>query len=285
MGGVRCFMRRALSVRGFDKIVFDRLCMFMNVFDQLSLFGDLLLLDIGKTHTKLSRFRDGLKAGDAPVSFARIESPRCIPTSLDGIDYPVIDTNAMLAWCLETVSKMPEKQTIGAILPVTHGAAFALLDTDGLVFPVMDYEFEPPAHIDANYDDVRPPFAETGSPRMDCMLNAGRQLFYLQKSWPDRFAKVETIVPLAQYFAYLLSGALHTETSALGCHTDLWNPFEGESFAACAINGLVGIFPPDRTCPFTGRNAVPESSPTVRNSPEMFESFADATILASNTRA
>ena len=87
----------------------------------------------------------------------------------------------------------------------------------------------------ADYDAVRPPFAETGTPRLPIGLNLGAQLFWQAERFPDEFAKVATILIYPQYWAFRLSGVAANEATSLGCHTDLWNPAHGRFFDAWSI--------------------------------------------------
>ena len=222
--------------------------MFMNVFDQLpksiSADGDVLMLDIGKTYTKLIRHlvspKNAAAAKNTPDLIARMPSP-----TLYGPPYPSIDTDSIFAWLGAQITAFPDTDAVAAILPITHGAAFALLDEAGtLTMPVMDYEYRPSPELAAQYDADRPRFAETGSPRMDAMLNAGQQIYYQQTMLPEVFADVRSIVPLAQYFGHLLGGRLHSELSALGCHTDLWSPQEATPSSLAMDRGWAERFPP-----------------------------------------
>ena len=54
-----------------------------------------------------------------------------------------------------------------------------------LALPVLDYEHDGPESWRADYDAVRPPFAETGTPRLPVGLNLGAQLFWQQRRFPD----------------------------------------------------------------------------------------------------
>ena len=114
---------------------------------------------------------------------------------------------------------------VDAISITTHGATLAVLDRDGqLAMAVMDYEFEYPPEIADAYASIRPPFDETGSPRLPGGLNAGAQLHYQQTCFPDDFARVASIMPYPQYWALRLTGVVASETTSLGTHTDLWDP-------------------------------------------------------------
>ena len=72
----------------------------------------------------------------------------------------------------------------------THGATAALVDAKGdLVLPVLDYEFAGPDGLREAYEQIRPPFSETGTPKLPGGLNLGAQLFWQQKTFPDAFGQ------------------------------------------------------------------------------------------------
>ncbi|WP_168157408.1 FGGY-family carbohydrate kinase [Erythrobacter sp. QSSC1-22B] len=202
--------------------------------DQYACAGDLLKLDIGKTHTKLVRMING---GEDEL-VAQISSPTCASLS-----YPAIDVARIFEWFVETAAQLQDKGSIAAVLPVAHGAAFATLKAEELFFPVMDYEFVPPPAIEEAYSIIRPQFLETGSPELPGMLNAAKQLFYLQETHFSKFMQIDAIIPIAQYFSFRLSGKMCSEVSALGCHTDLWNPGASRFSALVEERGWLALFP------------------------------------------
>ncbi|MGB7405191.1 MAG: FGGY family carbohydrate kinase, partial [Pacificimonas sp.] len=206
----------------------------MNETDQSS-SRDLLVLDVGKTHTKLIR----LSEGGHMRQHHQIKSPRLT----DGL-YPALDVDCIYDWFLNAASELPDPDAISDIFTMTHGAAFAVVKNDELAFPVMDYEFSPPAEFCERYEALRPPFSETKSPRLPQMLNTGQQLFYQQELAPDRFAAADMILPLAQYFAFRFGGRAASERGALGCHTDLWEPEAGRFSDLAVRNGWSAKFPP-----------------------------------------
>ena len=59
-----------------------------------------------------------------------------------------------------------------------------------LALPVLDYEHDGPEQLAADYDAARPPFAETGTPRLPIGLNLGAQLFWQARAFPEAFARV-----------------------------------------------------------------------------------------------
>ena len=69
-----------------------------------------------------------------------------------------------------------------------------------LALPILDYEHDGPDSLAADYDAVRPPFAETGTPRLPIGLNLGAQLFWQAKTFPDVRAR-RHILMYPQYWA------------------------------------------------------------------------------------
>jgi len=171
----------------------------------------LIVLDIGKTNAKLA-----LIDADGRV-LAEQRRPNLVLT--DG-SYPHHDTEGLWAWLLATCRAYAGLAEVSAIVPVTHGATAALVDAGGLVLPVLDYEAPLPG---VDYG-ARPGYAETCSPALPAGLNLGRQLAWLQQTFPEDFARARHILMYPQYWAWRLCGAAVGEATSLGCHTDLWNP-------------------------------------------------------------
>ncbi|WP_407810989.1 hypothetical protein, partial [Staphylococcus aureus] len=86
------------------------------------------------------------------------------PVLRDGI-YPHYDVEMLWRFILSTLQRFGQKPGFDAISITTHGASAALLDGNGdLAMPVLDYEHSYPAVIEEAYRNIRPDFAETGSP-------------------------------------------------------------------------------------------------------------------------
>jgi sugar (pentulose or hexulose) kinase len=183
----------------------------------------ILVVDIGKTAAKAS-----LCAPDGAI-IARRERANGI-IEKDGLR--VLDAAGIEAW-LETslgdLNRMARASGLrpDAIVPVGHGAAAVIVREGALAAPPLDYEQPLPAARLAAYRAGRDPFAATGSPALPDGLNLGAQLDCLETLAPGLFASGSEIIPWAQYWAWLLSGVAASEVSSLGCHTDLWRPFEG----------------------------------------------------------
>ena len=91
-----------------------------------------------------------------------------------------------MGFILDSLARSSANRPIDAISVTTHGATAALLDGDGgLALPVLDYEHDGPEALAADYDAVRPPFAETGTPRLPVGLNLGAQIYLAGTAFPD----------------------------------------------------------------------------------------------------
>ncbi|TIS50081.1 FGGY-family carbohydrate kinase [Mesorhizobium sp.] len=179
------------------------------------------VIDIGKTNAKVA-----LVDLDRMAEVALRRTANAIAT--DG-PYPHHDVEALWAFILESLSDLHRQQPIDAISITTHGATAVLVDAEGgLALPVIDYEFAGIDDLAQDYDAARPPFAETGTPRLPAGLNIGAQLFWQQRRFPGEFAGATAILMYPQYWALRLTGVAANEVTSLGCHTDLWNPWRAD---------------------------------------------------------
>jgi sugar (pentulose or hexulose) kinase len=175
------------------------------------------IIDIGKTNAKLA-----LVDLETRSEIAIRKTPNSVITDAP---YPHFDIERLWSFILDGLAGLNREMPVEAISVTTHGAAVALLDSTGkLAMPVLDYEHDGPASCALEYDAIRPPFSETGSPRLPIGLNLGAQLFWQQTAFPELFRKVTTILTLPQYWSFRLTGVAANEATSLGCHTDLWNP-------------------------------------------------------------
>ncbi|SEN83588.1 Sugar (pentulose or hexulose) kinase [Duganella sp. CF517] len=194
-----------------------------------------IVLDIGKTNVKLVL----IDANCAVVAERR--SPN---TVRDRAPYPHHDTERIWNWMLEGLRQFSALAHVGAIVSVTHGATAALVDDEGLVLPVLDYEFEMPAGQGAHYAGQRPPYSATYSPQLPAGLNLGRQLAWQAQAFPAEFRRARHILMYPQYWAWRLSGIAASEVTSLGCHTDLWQPARQQYSSLVERMGWNGMFPP-----------------------------------------
>ncbi len=170
--------------------------------------GHAIVVDIGKTLSKVSLWS---RAGEC---LAKVTRPNAVhPAS----PYTPLDTAGVADWLIATLAQFAG-HPVEAIIPVAHGAAVAGIRDGEPAFVPPDYEWQPPA---SDYAVKRDAFAQTGSPMLPAGLNIGTQLHYL-----DGLGALDgvTLLPYAQYWAWLLSGVAASEVTSLGCHSDLWCP-------------------------------------------------------------
>ena len=138
----------------------------------------IAVIDIGKTNAKLA-----LVDLKTMTEIAVLTRPN---TVVSGRLWPCFDTAGIWEFLLAALHQFHEEHQIDGISITTHGASIVLLDQDGqLAAPVLDYEHNGPAETAADYDAIRPPFEQTGSPRLSNGLNVGAQLHWIFQTDPD----------------------------------------------------------------------------------------------------
>ncbi len=191
----------------------------------------IAVLDIGKTNVKL-----------ALVDTRSLVERQVLTRAnhvLRGPPYPHYDTEGIWQFLLDGLRDLHADARIDAVTVTAHGASGVLLAADGgLAAPVIDYEFEGPDALSAEYDALRPDFTETGSPRLPRGLNVGAQVHWQLANDPGLAGRVAQFVTWPQYWVGRLTGRFVCEVSSLGAHTDLWNPTE-RRFSALA--GRLGL--------------------------------------------
>lgn len=199
-----------------------------------------LVLDVGKTRTKLLAIDED---GQLQRSWER--SSRSVEAAAG---YLALDTAGVQTWLCETLASMGSlRKSVRSIVPITHGAAIAGIGPEGLALPVADYEFAGFDERTADWGERLDPFDRTLSPVLPLGLNAATQMDWLQRHLPERMAQVSQWMPYAQYWAWWLSGVASSEVSALGCHTQLWQPREAEWSMLARREGWASRFAPLRS--------------------------------------
>ncbi|MEM8824580.1 MAG: FGGY-family carbohydrate kinase [Pseudomonadota bacterium] len=197
------------------------------------------VIDIGKTNVKL------VLVDTATMSeIAVMTRPN---TVLPGLPWPHFDVEGHWAFLLDGLAAFHRDHGISAITATTHGASGVLLDaTGGLAAPVLDYEFDGPDEVAEAYDAIRPPFEETGSPRLSGGMNVGAQLFWMFETDPGLKDRVETFLTYPQYWGFQLTGVAASDVSSLGSHSDLWAPGAKTFSSLVKRLGLDGKMAPAR---------------------------------------
>jgi sugar (pentulose or hexulose) kinase len=178
--------------------------------------GWTIVLDVGKTHSKATLWS---VAGTCVAR--RVRSNPRINTG----GSLTLDTLGIEQWLRGVLSEFARLGSITAIVPIAHGAGVALIAKGRLQTAPLDYEWPGVGADRIAYNLQRDPFLATGSPALPGGLNIGMQLH-----WLESLRSIDTrrgeIVPWAQYWAWLLCGVTASEITSLGCHTDLWRPYD-----------------------------------------------------------
>ncbi|SFN84024.1 Sugar (pentulose or hexulose) kinase [Mesorhizobium sp. NFR06] len=187
----------------------------------MSALRTIAVIDIGKTNAKVALVDLATRS--------EVALRRTANTPVKQAPYPHHDVEALWTFILNSLAHLNSERRIDAISITTHGATGTLVDASGeLALPVLDYEFDGPDRLAADYDAVRPPFAETGTPRLPLGLNLGAQFFWQQQRFPADFARTAAMLMYPQYWALRLTGVAANEVTSLGCHTDLWSPWTSD---------------------------------------------------------
>ncbi len=191
------------------------------------------IIDVGKTNAKVSLV-------DASEAVERALRTTADPGRSDG-PYPHLDVARIWDFISDSLASLNREAPIDAIAITAHGSAGAFINADppappnplrrgggpegdGLLLPILDYEYPGPDELHAEYARVRPGFSETLSPRLPGGLNLGAQIFWQERRFPKQFEAAAAYVNYPQYWAWRLSGVAATEMCSMGAHSDMWNP-------------------------------------------------------------
>jgi sugar (pentulose or hexulose) kinase len=218
----------------------------------------IAIFDVGKTNKKLFLFDDNYK-----IVFER--SARFIETvdedgfpceNLDSLKLSVFDS-------LREVFRLKDFE-IKAINFCSYGASFVYLNQDGKgCAPLYNYLKEYPENLKKQFYDTYGGEEEfsfrTASPVLGS-LNSGMQLYRIKYEKPDLFKKIKYALHLPQYLSYLITSAVYSDITSVGCHTNLWDFQKNEYHSWVKKEGilekLAPIFPCNEVVPasFPGSN-------------------------------
>src|ERR1700709_338255 len=89
----------------------------------------IAVLDIGKSNTKLML----VEAPSGRTVWSAERASAAIPSRNTPVLQTELDILGIETWLREQLSDLPERNRIGAILPIAHGAALVLVDAEGEV--------------------------------------------------------------------------------------------------------------------------------------------------------
>jgi sugar (pentulose or hexulose) kinase len=181
----------------------------------------IAIFDIGKTNKKLLLFNYRLEIIlEQETRFEQV-------TDDDGFECDNIDLIEI--WIKESVSKLihSDKYDLTSVNFATYGATLAYLNSEGKrITPVYNYlkpiDEKIPERLYKRYGGQDEFCRRTASPALG-MLNSGNQILWLKTEKPDLFSRVRYILHFPQYLSYIISGAICSEHTSIGCHTGLWD--------------------------------------------------------------
>ena len=181
----------------------------------------LLIFDVGKTNKKVLLFDRNLKVVH--------EEESIFEETTDGEGFPCDDAVLIESWISRTLQLYlaSEDFKVMGINFTSYGATLVNLDERGKrLTPIYNYLKPLPERIlegfYERYGGLEEFSIQTASPSLG-MLNSGLQLLWLKRTRPEAFARLEHVLHLPQYLAYLIHGQVVSEHTSIGCHTMMWN--------------------------------------------------------------
>lgn len=180
--------------------------------------GHIAVFDVGKTNKKMMIYNDRLELVDS-------EARQFSEYIENGIRFERIDE--IDAWFFEQLRTFSKRYQIDCVSVTTHGGTFVCIDENGgAAVPVVAYTTEPGEKFHNDFysrfggpDELQ---EETATAPMGSLVNAGKNIDFLQKTYPEAFQRVQWIINYPQYFGYLLTGTVGAEPTYVGCHSFLW---------------------------------------------------------------
>ena len=193
------------------------------------------VLDVGKTNVKLSAVsREGVI----------LETLSVANDPLSGPPYRHADVDAIEDWCLDNLRVLASRNHVDTLVATAHGSFGALVGSDSLLMPPVDYESELPEAVDVAYRDLAGPLQETGSAILPGCAHLARQILFLEMEWPERVAAARYYLGGPQFWAWRFSGVGASELTYLGAQTHLWDVRARRWLPIVAARGWDRLLPP-----------------------------------------
>jgi sugar (pentulose or hexulose) kinase len=197
----------------------------------------IAVFDVGKTNAKLYAMR----ADGRPIE--AVSTPN---RSLDGPPYRHHDLAGLEAWLLDALAGFAARHEVEAIVPCGHGGSGVLVGEGGPALPMVDYEHPLPPGIAAGYRAVADGFRERGSAILLGAAHAARQLYWMERAWPQAVAGARAYLNNPQYWAWRLSGVMADEVTSAAAQSHLWCAADRRRAGIVARHGWERLMPPMR---------------------------------------
>ncbi|MGI3900282.1 MAG: FGGY-family carbohydrate kinase [Janthinobacterium lividum] len=194
----------------------------------------VVVLDVGKTNVKLTVASDEGRLGES------VSRPNPVRP---GPPYRHHDLAAIEEWLLGSLADLARRHSIGAVVTSGHGSGGVLVDADGPVLPMMDYEQPAPPEVTRSYASAAGSFRERGSAIMLGTAHLARQMMWMEQDWPEDFGKAVACLAVPQYWAWRLSGVLASEVTSLAAQSGLWCAADARPSALVKRRGWDRLLP------------------------------------------
>lgn len=181
----------------------------------------IAIFDIGKTNKKLLLFDEQYQLV--------YEEGKQLEEIADEDGFACEDIMALTEWVKNSFDKLlnGKQFDIKAVNFSAYGASFVYLDDElNVIAPLYNYlkpyssELQKKFYNDYGGESIIA--RQTASPVLG-NLNSGLQLYRLKYEKPEVFKKIKWALHLPQYFSHVLSLAINSDITSIGCHTNLWD--------------------------------------------------------------
>ena len=181
----------------------------------------IAILDIGKTNKKCLLFNEQYE-----VVFEKSIS---IKEIVDEDGEVCEDIVALSKWATHSIQEILSNESfiVKAINFSAYGASFMYIDDLGNpLTPLYNYLKTYPQvllqEFESEFNEDNLFYIQTASPKLES-LNAGLQVYRLQKEQPLIYEKVVSAMHLPQYISFLFTYNACADITSIGCHTALWD--------------------------------------------------------------
>jgi len=181
----------------------------------------IAIFDVGKTNKKVLLFDEQYKVAS--------ESSQHLEETKDEDGFPCENVVALTDWVKNSFQALRDEKhyDIKAVNFSGYGASFVYLDHDLNVIPPLYNYLKPYApelqkKFYNDYGGEALVARETASPVLG-NLNSGMQLYRMKYEKPEIFRKIRWALHLPQYLSFILSSAINSDITSIGCHTQLWD--------------------------------------------------------------
>lgn len=206
----------------------------------------IAIFDVGKTNKKLLLFDEQYKLV--------FEENNQLEETSDEDGFACEDVMALTRWVKESFDRLlvEKKFDIRAVNFSAYGASFVYLDEElNVISPLYNYLKPYPPGLQKKFygDNGGESFVaqQTASPVLG-NLNSGMQLYRMKYEKPGIFKKIKWALHLPQYLSYILSSAIYSDITSIGCHTHLWDFEQGKYHPWVSREGLDVKLPPLLSC-------------------------------------